>query len=164
VKTLPEGVRLADVTLAEYASRGPSMIVVVDEHYAINYRMPGFWVYRDWQSADPANGDLRVFDLYADTTNFEKMKDDQLGKFAVYNGKMDKNPALPCDLFLLSWTLTPPTAVWLSAQVANRRLGRDLSSVATTNAQGRMMNLLYVDYSETARVTDVALFRNGERS
>jgi hypothetical protein len=30
------------------------------------------------------------------------------------------------------------------------------------NAHGKIINLLYVDYVQGARVTDVALFQNGE--
>jgi hypothetical protein len=159
--------RLPDVTLGEYVANGTALLVVVDRDYAIDVQRPGFWVYRDWSSAKPAEGDLRVFDQYAKTTDFGKMLKDQVGKFASYKGTMQHDPSLPCDLFLLSWTLTPATAVWEWAKVANRRLGEHarldrVPPLIIPNEHGRIVNLFYVDFVESARVTDVALLHNRE--
>ena len=97
------------------------------------------------------------------------MRADQLTKFANYDGMMANAPEKPCDLFLLSWTLTPkkrpPWMVWPLAQAVNHHLGEFRSGpppTAVPNAKGKIINLLYVAYVEFARVTDVALFQNGE--
>ena len=161
VKSLPPGKRLAHVTLAEYVAKGPAIVVVVDGDYAITKPAPGFWVYRDWESSTPAAGDLRVFDQYSNTTDFDKMKADQLAKFRAYNGKCKNDPNLPCDLFLLSWTLTPVTGVWFASKPANASLGATMAALTVPNTHGQIVNLLYVDYVEFARVGDVALFQNG---
>jgi hypothetical protein len=163
VTSTPDGKRLADVTLEEFVQRGPALLVVVDGSYAVNYPVPGFWVYRDWESGSPERGDLRVYDIYSNVIVFDEMKKDQFAKFAAYDGRMKQNPKLPCDLFLLSWTLTPVTAVWLVSAEANRRLGENMVAATIPNAFGQIINLLYVDYVEYARVTDVALFLNGEQ-
>lgn len=161
VKSKPAGhQRLADVTLREYVANGPAILVVVDGNYAIDVKKPGFWVYRDWQSGTPADGDLTVFDQYSKTVSFDKMKNDQLRKFATFDGRMQNDPSVPCDLFLLSWTLTPDTAVWFAATAANRRLGEYMRRTTIPNDHRRMINLLYVDYVEFARVTDVAILQN----
>ncbi len=68
---------------------------------------------------------------------------------------------IPCDLFLLSWTLTPVTDVWQVSEPASRALGSSMASLPVSNRYGKIVNLLYVDFEEYARVTDVALFRNG---
>lgn len=160
VKSKPAGKRLADVTLGEYVANGPAFLIVVDGNYAIDVREPGFWVYRDWQSGTPAAGDLTVFDQYSKTVSFERMKNDQLKKFANFDGRMQHDRSIPCDLFLLSWTLTPDTAVWFAATAANRRLGEYMRRTSIPNQHHRMINLLYVDYVEFARVTDVAILQN----
>ena len=67
---------------------------------------------------------------------------------------------MPCDLFLLSWTLTPPTAVWTLARLADKRLV-DVVGPLAKNPAGRVINALYLDYVEHARGTDLALVRNG---
>lgn len=165
VKSKPPGKRLADVTLEEYVAEKSAILVVVDGDYAVNASNPGFWVYRNW-TADAkaaAKGDLRVFDRWSDREVFEKMKNHQFDQFEKYTGKMQNDASLPCDMFLLSWTLTPATGVWFAAQAANRRLGEYILKTSRRNRFGQMINLLYVDYVEYARLTDVALFRNGER-
>jgi hypothetical protein len=160
VKALPTGKRLADVTLAEYVASGPAIIVVIDGDHAIARPAPGFWVYRDWDSATPAAGDLRVFDQYANAFTFDEMKADQFAKFEAYDGRCKNDPAVPCDLFLLSWTITPPTGVWFASQPANRGLGAGMTMLAVPNRHGKIANMLYVDYVEYARVADVAVFQN----
>jgi hypothetical protein len=163
VTEVPAGKRLADVTLAEYTAekKKPAIIVVVDGNYAIDKPKKGLWVYRDWQSGDPARGDLRVYDVYSDKIHFDEMAIDQGAKFANYNGMCKNAPTVPCDLFLLSWTLTPVTAVWLVSQPANRALGDAMASLTARNKYGKIVNLLYVDYVEFARVSDVGLYQNG---
>jgi hypothetical protein len=167
VKTLPPGKRLVDVTLGEYVVDGPALLVVVDRDYAVHVKEPGFWVYRDWNWTTPEKGDLRVFDQYSNTTSLDSMRKGQLGKFKKFTGRMARDASLRCDLFLLSWTLTPITFVFRFSVQANRRLGSDIrlgqTRPAIPNWRGHIMNLLYADYVEFARLTDVALFHNGER-
>lgn len=172
-KSRPGGRRLADVTLDDYVKKGPAFLVVVDGNYAIDVKREGFWVFRNWYAA-PAEDDLRVFDIYANTDRFALLRNDQFYKFLTYDGTMAQQPKEPCDLFLLSWTLTPqkcvvPPApsVWALARRSNPSLGQDIRLghplPDIPNANGKIFNLLSVDYVESARVTDVALFLNGER-
>jgi hypothetical protein len=141
--------------------------------------------YRDWYAPDPENGDLTVFDIFSDTDNFDAMATGtgndpdaratdragnrlprgQFPKFALFDGNCrnkDGNNNVPCDLFLLSWTLTPDAggAVGLSRD-ANKKLVDNSASHpdATANRHGQKINLLYTDVVQESRSTDVALLR-----
>ncbi len=58
VKARPADKRLAEMTLNEYVANGPAILVVVDDDdYSVAKRKTGFWVYRDWNSTNPAAGD-----------------------------------------------------------------------------------------------------------
>ncbi|MCY7295676.1 phosphatidylinositol-specific phospholipase C domain-containing protein [Alteromonas sp. a30] len=160
VKTKPEGKRLAQGTLNEYVSNGPAMMVVIGNDLAINEPRQGFWVYKDWDSEKVAQADLTVFDEYSNTMSFSKMKQDQFEKFENFTGQCKKDSSVPCDLFLLSWTLTPPTAVWPVSKEANRALGEAMVELPAQNQYGKIVNMLYVDYVEYARVADVAIIQN----
>lgn len=162
----PQGTRLADITMGSYLSGGGKILVVVDDSWAVSYPESGFWVYRDWQSSTASQGDLTVFDIYSNTTSYENMKNDQLRKLNAFNGKccsQQKNGSwecqtfsdVPCDLFLLSWTLTPVTGVWNYAKEANRNLGQVMTYV-NPNSYGYFANLLYLDYFEYARPTFIS--------
>jgi hypothetical protein len=83
------------------------------------------------------------------------MKQDQFAKFKNYNGKCEKRPDVPCDLFLLSWTLTPPTDVPQFAKIANAHLADDLAKLEIPNRFGFRVNLLYADCVDQS-LTDVA--------
>jgi hypothetical protein len=179
VKSKPNEKRLADVTLNEYVKDkdAPAVLVVVDNNFAIDNRENGLWVYRNWNHRDRGNqldpGDLCVKDSYANTEDFERMRRDQHDKFGAFEGIMDQRGGghrKPCDLFLLSWTLTPKSAttpLQLSRR-ANPSLGQNHRLVhqppSIPNRHDKIINLIYVDYVESARVTDVALFLNGERA
>ncbi len=160
VKSIPNGKRLADITLNDYVQNGPAMLVVVDGSLPVQQPRPGFWVYRNWDSSSAAEGDLTVFDKYSDTTDFDKMKQDQFQKFEDFDGKCKKDPNVPCDLFLLSWTLTPITGVWYASQPANRALGAAMVELPSVNQYGKIVNMLYVDYVQYARTADVAITQN----
>ena len=67
---------------------------------------------------------------------------------------------VPCDLFLLSWTLTPPVNVRAFAAEPNRNLEAALRELKIPNRFGCVVNLLYADYVDSARVTDVAIQQN----
>lgn len=153
---LPDGTaRLADVSMGTYLNSGGKVLIVVDSNWAVDYPEKGFWVYRDWESDKADQGDLTVFDQYSNTTSYSDMKNDQLQKLSEFNGKCRSFQNTPCDLFLLSWTLTPVTGVWLYAQEADRNLGQVMSYVQP-NRYGLFTNLLYLDYFEYARPTFIA--------
>jgi hypothetical protein len=167
----PGGKRLADTTLNEYLGARGTALVVCDEPYTIPTSINGLYVYRDWQSENPREAQLTVFDIYSATMFFDVMAystdtDEfdlprgQIPKFEVFNGRCKDNSMVPCDLFLLSWTLTPPTAVWPESRIANKNLVDNMAAIGA-NADRRVINILYVDYVEYARGTDVAMVRNG---
>jgi hypothetical protein len=162
--SLPEGMRLADVQLGSYIGASGVVLPVCDGDYPVNNPASGIWVYRDWDSATAAEGDLRVFDQYSNTMSYDTMKSDQLQKYYSYNGMCKDDQSLPCDLFLLSWTLTPPTAVWPTSKTANSNLGAVIADLQVPNQYGCIPNLLYVDYVEYARVTDVSMFQDNALS
>jgi hypothetical protein len=153
------GKRLADVTLAEYVNSGPRILILVDGDYAINYRVPGIWIYSDWDSPLAPKADLRVYDVYSDTVDFARMAADQFGKFAAFDGKC-RDPSTGCDLFLLSWTLTPAIKIWAASQPALHGLEDALQHQRPQNDAGKIMNLIYVDFVEFAHVTEAAIFEN----
>ena len=172
--------RLADRSLQTYlAARGTALVVCDGAWNFPSTPSPsGLFRYRDWQANDPQNGDLTVFDIYSDTTSFETMATStepsdynlprgQLPKFLGnppsyqgFSGTCLNNAAVPCDLFLLSWTLTPPTDVWDYSRLANKELVDYLAPVGA-NRFGKIANLLYTDYVEYSRSVDVAVVRNG---
>ena len=123
-KSLPKGKRLAEIPLRELLREKCVVLVACDGDYPLANRKAGVWVYRDWDAADPEAGDLRVYDRYADSTDYRQMKADQFNKFARYDGKCRQRPDLPCDLFLLSWTLTPATNVRGVLRYAESKTGR----------------------------------------
>ena len=160
----------------------------------------GIWRYRDWYASDPQNGDLTVFDIYGDTNDFKVMAFEekpntadnnatlangtrlprgQLPKYRWFNGVCrntvqigGKPQPVVCDLFLLSWTLTPQgaqtvttdPAVYLS-RTANKALVDTVTAMSTpprtVNGRPVTINLIYTDVVEKSRSIDVALIRNG---
>ena len=125
---LPKGKRLAEVPLSEMLAKHGVALVVCDEGYPLADHNDGIWVYRDWSAGDPEHGDLRVFDRYANVTDYKAMKADQFRKFREYDGKCKARNDLQCDLFLLSWTLTPATHVASYSKLPNQHLADDLES------------------------------------
>jgi hypothetical protein len=167
--------------------------VGTDDFVTDAHRTNGIFRYRDWYATDPGRGDLTVFDLFTDTPdNFLEMAtstlDDkhhadlpgstkkvprgQLPKFSWFDGKCQGTGStrsnVTCDLFLLSWTLTPLTpevGVGTAFQVserANRNLVDYLAmtSYQGNNTHGKAMNVLYTDAVEFSRSVDVAMVRN----
>ena len=157
----PQGQRIADIPLGNIIGNGGRVLVVCDDNYALYYPAAGIYVYRDWDSSYPQYGDLRVYDIYANTTSYDTMKNDQFTKFANYDGLCKNNQSIACDLFLLSWTLTPVTDVALFSKPANRNLPAALMGMAHTNRYGKIVNIVYVDYFELSHAVDTCLFMNG---
>ena len=162
-KTQRTDKRLAEITLSEYISSGMKILVVVDEDWPVYDPVQGYWVFRNSDSDTAELGQLRVFDQYSSDANYEDVKKDQTEKYDAYNGYCDPDTNVPCDLFLLSWTCTSPVGVgvWQVSKNINRHLGDFMQHLAMPNASGYDPNILYVDYCEFARVTDVALYANG---
>lgn len=157
----PSGVRLANLTLNDYVAGGGKVLVVCDGSQPIDDPSPGVYVYRDWSSSDPQNGDLVVFDQYADVTDYSTMKTDQFTKFDDFTGSAQNNSSVPCDLFLLSWTLTPAVDVWSLVGTPDQDLGSDINTLSIPNSSGKIVNIVYTDYVEYSRSTDVAEYLNG---
>ncbi len=197
--------RLAERPMTDFLlpDRGTVLVVVdsdgqhnpdnrpADREYLPNPRRSGFYRYRDWYATDPQAGDLTVFDLYSDTTDFYSMSEGpcndpdrpravrrdgtplpqgQLPKFREFNGvcrnqyeDQGVKKDWPCDLFLLSWTLTPRPgdlggALALS-RIPNQELCNSLIPVKE-NPSGRVINVVYTDAVQNSRSADLALLRN----
>jgi hypothetical protein len=159
-KSLPRGKRLADISLSDYVRHSSAILVLSDGGYPLSNPREGIWVYRDWESEHPEQGDLRVYDQYSNTVSFPLMKTDQFDKFNRYDGKCKTHADVPCDLFLLSWTLTPPTDVRSFAAEANRNLASALKDLKIPNRFGCVVNLIYADYVNYAKVADLAIEQN----
>jgi hypothetical protein len=159
-KEKPDGKRLADLRLNEFVADRGRVLIVVDDDWAIKTPEPGFWVYRKCDKSDAAKSELSAFDQYSDKTEYEQMKSDQFDKFFDYNGVCEKDGS-PCDLFLLSWTLTPTTGVWYYAAEPDKKLGNDIRELRIPNQFGEVVNMLYVDYVEFSRATDIAHYLMG---
>jgi hypothetical protein len=163
VTTKPSDRRLADVTLSDYISDGMALLVVVDEEWPVKYPETGFWVFRNSESETASEGDLRVFDQYAKDKDYDDVKKDQTEKYEAYNGYCDPETTSLCDLFLLSWTCTSPVGagVWQVSKDVNRHLGDFMVNLTMPNEDGYYPNIIYVDYCEFARATDVVLYADG---
>ena len=104
----------------------------------------------------------------ADKKNGDRLPVGQFPKFALFDGICRlQDPAendVPCDLFLLSWTLTVDgsSPVTLSRD-ANKRLVEYSAARPGANGHQRIINLLYTDVSQSSRSADVAMIRNGLR-
>jgi hypothetical protein len=101
------------------------------DYVADTDRDRGLYRYRDWYAADPTPGDLRVFDVYSDTSqgylvttgrnpdlhyptlagSTTPLPQGQLPKFQWYDGLCRGTDTVRsevnCDLFLLSWIVAP---------------------------------------------------------
>jgi hypothetical protein len=157
----PTGTRLADIPMSQLIATLGRVMVVVDQAYSVENFYTGIYTYRDWESGDPEKGALTVFDRYSNTTDAEFMISDQTDKFNSFDGRCHGNPNVQCDLFLLSWTLTPATAVWYYAKQVNPLLSSKVLGMKIPNLHGQRINVLYVDYVEHANVTAVCLYLNG---
>ncbi|WP_196889228.1 phosphatidylinositol-specific phospholipase C domain-containing protein [Aureivirga sp. CE67] len=146
------GKRLGEITISEYVSNGGKLLVVVDENYEIDFPSEDIYVYRDWSKDDLQNADLIVFDEYSNTTSYEDMKNDQLRALNEYNGKTPSGYKV--DMFLLSWTLTPVTGVFIFSSEPNANLGLEALQFP------KIPNILYLDFMESARPVDVSIYLN----
>jgi hypothetical protein len=164
--------RLADTKLGTFIGSGKPCLALCDAPYpgATGMVPDNLWTYRNWDAPDAAAADLTVFDVWSQTDDFTTMWHGQapdpsfaelpvgqLLKFDQFNGRC-RDGTTVCDLFLWSWTLsvtghTGPT------DTPDACLGRYLATIGPNG--GRIINLLYCDYVEYARGSDIALLRNG---
>lgn len=154
------GRRLADMPMSQLIDTQGRVLVVVDQGYTVANPQAGIYTYRDWDAGDPQHGDLTVFDRYSNSTDPNLMMSDQTGKFKSFDGRCQRDPSVQCDLFLLSWTLTPVTAVWFYAKQVNPLLRSKVQGMNNPNSYGQHLNILYVDYVEYADATEVCLSLN----
>jgi Domain of unknown function (DUF5050) len=162
---MPEGAkRLADTKLSALQGK----VIVVCEYGNIP-ATPGIYVYRNGAGCpygkaltnDPTPGDLRVYDCWSNMDVYGDMLADQKKKFANYDGNCDPNfDKVPCDLYLLSWTLTPsyPTSVASLTATCNPELAAASQNFAPHD--GVRVNIIYVDYFETADVLSLCIQAN----
>ncbi|MFA8300843.1 MAG: phosphatidylinositol-specific phospholipase C domain-containing protein [Hyphomicrobiales bacterium] len=151
------GKRLGDITMNEYLNDGGKVLIFMDGSFPVTYREDGIYVYRDNYNSVCTDGDIVLYDSYSDMKNYESMRDDQLQKFQRFNGVA--NDGSTADMFLLSWTVTPITGVWLFCKGANANLMYEMNKIQR-NRYGKIPNILYVDFYEYARVTDASIIMN----
>jgi hypothetical protein len=156
--------RLADTPLSTLLPPGQDRGVVLPVmdlpgSFKTGTGAKGIYTYRDWDSDVKDGTEITVYDQYSNTTSLSRMQDDQLDKLASFDGTMEHVKSVPCDLFLLSWTLTPTAAIRGSAAAADATLAPKLSIVGR-NKYGRIPNVLFVDFYSWADPADVAIVAN----
>lgn len=188
--------RLGETPLRRFIGSGKGSVVVVADtdtqrpgnvDYLPSPATPstrGIYHYRDWYAPSPEQGDLTVFDVYANTTVFADMVNGtssdadnpdalarngtplprgQYRKFDIFdNFCRNGDPRVRCDFFLLSWTLTPLTGVVEASKPANRNLVDFLA--LRPDQPNKRFNILYTDVVQDSRSIDVAYVRNGLRT
>ena len=158
------GRRLADIKMSEFLKEHDVVLVVCDGDFQVGKPCDGIWVYRDGWPKDgdskPTINDLRVFDWYANNPSYNEMSLDQVQKFNNYKGICKGHPEAPCDMFLLSWILTVHGSVHEPSKVPNSNLGKVMTELTIPNGDDCIVNLLYTDYVESGRVTDIAIIQN----
>ncbi len=161
--------KFGDYTFGNLVENGGRVLVVCSDNYARNYPRADIFVYRDGSLACPAEartnnpteGNLVVWDCYTNTTTSSTMESDQLNKLTNYTGFCDGSySTVPCDMFLLSWTLTPYVkSVWYDSENPARDLGASMNNIGL-NSYNKIPNLLYVNFFEFTRATDIAIMMN----
>lgn len=153
--------RLAQTPISTLAGENGAVLVLCDKGYPRQAPTAGFFVYRDDNAGDVDQGQITVYDKYSNTDDATKMMDGQIAAFNRFDGKCRADPNVPCDLFLLSWTLTRPLYIWGLASQVNPLLAGKLNGQNIPNGYGKIPNVLYVDYVETSGATDICIARNG---
>jgi hypothetical protein len=159
------GKRLADIPLNTLLESGKGVVIPLMNWDERSTGVPGYYTKRNWDigsTQNPGNptwGQVTLFDSYSNTIDFSKMENDQLKKFADFDGKMEYAPDFPCDLFLLAWTLTPVLNIDSFAIIADARLGTVMTEV-NRNKYGLIPNIINTDFYEWSGSTDVAITMN----
>lgn len=112
---------------------------------------------------DPARWkpNLIVYDKYSETFEYEKMRNDQLDKFAQFSPKDTANS--PSAIFLLSWTCTPDfthQSNWTLSHEPNSNMAHEILQTPNPNRAMQRINIVYTDFFQYARATDVCLIMN----
>lgn len=167
--TSMDNVNLATVELKHFLNnQGHGTVLIVcddvnDDNFPARNPRSGFHIYKDSINKDRwfTVSNIRVFDVYANTSSYEKMRNDQEQKFSEFNAKSADSTT---DLFLLSWTCTPDASGLLMpyhlAKTPNAYLGEEMMRFKIPNRFGRRINIVYTDFFQLARTTDVCLFMN----
>jgi hypothetical protein len=127
-------INLAQLTLGDVRGK---MIVVFDYTEHIN-SSTGRFCYHDGSSAEP---NITVYDVYAEESDYEAMKANQLQKWKEFGG-MGKG-----YLFLLSWTLTYGNIQEHAAE-ANAKLSDVLYDQIIKNGASKP-NIVYIDFVDS---------------
>ncbi len=136
--TNPTGsVNLAEVTLGDVRGK----IILVFDYSEYIDTATGRFRYKDGSSVQSGTN-ITVYDEYSNTSDYNKMKNDQLNKWHDYGGQGKGY------LFLLSWTLTPSPpgqGVKDLAKVANSNLPGVLYEQIISNNASKP-NIVYIDF------------------
>lgn len=154
-------VRLADIPLSSLIPKDHGIVLpVMDLPANIDGTGSSYiYFYRDWETTIDKHMEFTVYDQFADAKTLSTMESDQLTKFYNFNGKMKNFPSQPCDLFLLSWTITPAVAIRASAAEADATL-IPVMTRARANTHGFVPNILFVDFYSWADPADLAIAEN----
>ncbi len=148
-------INLANIPLKEVRGK---MILVFDYPEYID-SVQGRFRYNDYNQASPATN-ITVFDKYANTSDFEKMKEDQLKKWKEKGG-LGKD-----YLFLLSWTLTF-SSFWdnlkVMSSIENSAISANEKLIDTLYEQIEVHNferpnIIYVDFLEKVVTQGIILY------
>ncbi len=154
--------RICDTPLEKLFGK---VILLIDDDSATENNTPGIregdgiYRYKNFNDAYPSNGSVTVYDDYSNTTDYSTMRNDQINKFNNFEGTCTADLHVVCDLFLLSWTLTPITDVWHYAKIANEKLMNEMVSIGY-NKYHKIPNILYVDYYQYSSVTNICIYLN----
>lgn len=139
-------VNLAEISLGEVRGK---MILVFD-YDDCNNPVTGRFRYKDGSVIQPG-ANLTVYDDYANTDDYNEMKNDQLKKWHDY---ADQGAG---RLFLLSWTLTPSppgATVKELATEANSKLPGVLYDQIITS-QANKPNIVYIDFMNSTTAQSI---------
>lgn len=154
--------RLADTPISEFIGQQGRVLILCDEARANNLPEPGIFLYRDHNSGSANRGHFTVYDEYSNTGDYSTMKNNQIDKFNNFTGFCSEYPSVQCDLFLLSWTMTPIIPdIWSFSILPNRELVGVINTLRIQNEHGRRINIIFNDYCDRGNVTAICRKLNG---
>jgi hypothetical protein len=138
---------LLQTEISDYVASGPRVLLIYADPYISNNPKAGFW----------KEDDLKMNGTYANTSNLDTMRADQLNK-------LKQNPGNSESLFLLSWTLTitdfDDSFVWGSLKRLSHNANHSLAPFVKEYGGQYQINILYVDFYADAGVTNLAILMN----
>lgn len=152
-EALPQGTRLADVTLNEFISEQSRAIVVVDGDWATMSPVPGIRATSEW----------RLLGNYSNTAKLGAMKDGQFEEMRRLSAQYGSDPAA-CEGFAMYWTLTvqdyKSQSVRDLAGLANAAFGSAMVELARLEGV-RPPNVVLLDFvSDVSGLVDVVSAMN----